>query len=140
VTPAEVAAKIGQGREKFARGTWTVPCPAHDDHDPSLDISEGTDGRVLMICRAGCSQEAVLIAAAPRLDRPVPATKSRKRTSRTLRGRITDVYGYTDEQGRCSIKSSACFRRHFANADQTVTADSFGTCRHRARPVSPCPS
>jgi hypothetical protein len=98
VTPAEVAAKIGQGREKFARGTWTVPCPAHDDHDPSLDISEGTDGRVLMICRAGCSQEAVLIAAA--LDwTDLFSDESRNGHREPFAGRITDVYGYTDEQG-----------------------------------------
>ncbi len=35
-------------------------CPAHNDHRPSLDIDEGKDGKVLVICRAGCSQEAVI--------------------------------------------------------------------------------
>ena len=29
-------------------------CPAHDDHKPSLSISEGDDGRVLICCHAGC--------------------------------------------------------------------------------------
>ena len=34
-------------------------CPAHADHSPSLDIEE-KGGRTLVICRAGCTQDAVL--------------------------------------------------------------------------------
>ena len=39
---------------------WRAPCPAHNDHKPSLDIDEGEDGKVLVICRAGCPQENVI--------------------------------------------------------------------------------
>ncbi|MBA2270824.1 MAG: hypothetical protein H0W20_09530 [Chthoniobacterales bacterium] len=39
---------------------WTANCPAHDDEHPSLSISEGRDGRVLLRCHAGCSNENVL--------------------------------------------------------------------------------
>ncbi|MCK4415294.1 MAG: hypothetical protein KAY32_17305 [Candidatus Eisenbacteria sp.] len=41
---------------------WIAKCPAHDDHTPSLSISEGDDKRVLLHCHAGCSVEAVLSA------------------------------------------------------------------------------
>lgn len=41
---------------------WAARCPAHEDHNPSLSISEGDDGRVLLHCHAGCSVEAVLSA------------------------------------------------------------------------------
>lgn len=34
-------------------------CPAHDDREPSLQISEGADGRVLLKCFAGCSVEDI---------------------------------------------------------------------------------
>ena len=34
-------------------------CPAHDDKNPSLSISETSEGRILWHCHAGCSQEAV---------------------------------------------------------------------------------
>lgn len=35
-------------------------CPAHEDHNPSLSITEADDGKVLVKCRAGCSNEAVV--------------------------------------------------------------------------------
>ena len=35
-------------------------CPAHDDNNPSLHVSEGANGKVLVKCHAGCSQEAVI--------------------------------------------------------------------------------
>lgn len=33
---------------------WSCRCPAHDDRNPSLSISEADDGRVLLHCHAGC--------------------------------------------------------------------------------------
>jgi hypothetical protein len=41
---------------------WIARCPAHNDRHPSLSINEGTDGRVLLHCHAGCSVEAILAA------------------------------------------------------------------------------
>jgi len=41
---------------------WNALCPAHDDKSPSLSISEGTDGRVLLICRAGCDFRSIVTA------------------------------------------------------------------------------
>ncbi|MDP9350275.1 MAG: hypothetical protein M3P51_01850, partial [Chloroflexota bacterium] len=37
-------------------------CPAHDDHNPSLSVAEGDDGRVLLKCFAGCSVEEIVAA------------------------------------------------------------------------------
>lgn len=34
---------------------WSARCPAHEDHNPSLSVSEGTDGKPLVCCHAGCS-------------------------------------------------------------------------------------
>lgn len=36
-------------------------CPAHDDHNPSLHVSE-SGGKVLVKCHARCSQQAVIDA------------------------------------------------------------------------------
>mgnify|MGYP007100053510 CR=1 FL=1 len=38
---------------------WSARCPAHDDRDPSLTVSEGDDGRALVCCHAGCSHIAI---------------------------------------------------------------------------------
>jgi hypothetical protein len=42
--------------------SWMARCPAHDDRNPSLSVSEGDGGRVLFNCFAGCAAEAVAAA------------------------------------------------------------------------------
>lgn len=39
---------------------WACKCPAHGDKSPSLSVSEGDDGKVLVHCFAGCTQDAVI--------------------------------------------------------------------------------
>jgi putative DNA primase/helicase len=39
---------------------WIGRCPAHEDRSPSLSISIGSGGRLLMHCHAGCSYQDVL--------------------------------------------------------------------------------
>src|SRR5947209_8384112 len=51
----------GLGGRRSGSG-WMARCPAHDDRQASLSISEGTDGRVLLYCHAGCSLTDVLAA------------------------------------------------------------------------------
>lgn len=41
---------------------WMAKCPAHDDREPSLSISEGADGRALLKCWAGCELDAICTA------------------------------------------------------------------------------
>jgi hypothetical protein len=41
---------------------WTARCPAHEDKQASLSISEGDDGRILLKCFAGCSVESIMAA------------------------------------------------------------------------------
>lgn len=38
---------------------WSARCPAHDDHHPSLTVTEAGDGEILMHCHAGCSYEDI---------------------------------------------------------------------------------
>jgi putative DNA primase/helicase len=56
-TPAAGLASALAGR-RSGRG-WMARCPAHDDRDPSLSIADGTDGRILLTCFAGCSWAAI---------------------------------------------------------------------------------
>jgi len=50
------------GRALRTTGGWLVRCPGHRDDKPSLSVGEGTDGRVLVRCFAGCSPEAITAA------------------------------------------------------------------------------
>lgn len=39
---------------------YSARCPAHADGNPSLSISAGDDGRVLLCCHAGCDTRSIL--------------------------------------------------------------------------------
>ncbi len=49
-----IALKTNYQPKKHGRG-YTVCCPAHEDKNPSLSISEGDNGKILMHCFGGCS-------------------------------------------------------------------------------------
>ena len=63
MTDSITAESIARGLDKARRNGagWRACCPAHDDNTPSLDITDG-NGKVLVNCRSGCSQEAVIAA------------------------------------------------------------------------------
>jgi hypothetical protein len=44
-------------------GRWLASCPAHEDKSPSLNVKEEPDGTLLVICRAGCENDAIREAA-----------------------------------------------------------------------------
>jgi putative DNA primase/helicase len=59
-------------------GKWQAKCPAHDDDNPSLSISEGQDGRAILHCFSGCPVESVVAAlglAMPDLFNDPPKAK-----------------------------------------------------------------
>jgi len=57
---------------KRSRTGWLAKCPAHDDGTPSLSISTGTDGRILLHCHAGCTTDAVCEALGIKLADLMP--------------------------------------------------------------------
>jgi len=58
---AEAFADLVQA-QRIGSGRWKARCPAHNDRSPSLSIRRGDDGRVLVLCRAGCALETILAA------------------------------------------------------------------------------
>jgi hypothetical protein len=38
---------------------WSARCPAHNDHHPSLTVTEVDSGLIMMFCHAGCSHEDI---------------------------------------------------------------------------------
>lgn len=47
-------------RVQRAKHGWSACCPAHEDTNPSLSISVGSDGRILLFCHSGCTTEAIV--------------------------------------------------------------------------------
>src|SRR5918995_3895713 len=48
-------------------GSYQALCPAHEDRQPSLNLSEGEDGRALIKCFAGCTPERITDALGLRM-------------------------------------------------------------------------
>jgi hypothetical protein len=61
VRPVEKVLNRLDGVREF-NGSWKALCPAHDDTEPSLSVSEGDDGRALLKCFAGCKNPEVVAA------------------------------------------------------------------------------
>ena len=62
VSPEEIARTLGGDKAHRSGKSWATCCPAHDDRNPSLILSEAPNGELLFHCHAGCSQLAVLAA------------------------------------------------------------------------------
>jgi hypothetical protein len=58
----DVLSRLSGVRELGTGKGWIALCPAHEDRKPSLRIAEGSDGRVLLRCFAGCSPEEIVRA------------------------------------------------------------------------------
>jgi hypothetical protein len=71
---------------------FKAKCPAHEDIQASLSISEGADGRVLLYCHAGCTVEQVVSKLGLTLADLFPRTGND-------RGKIVATYEYPDEHG-----------------------------------------
>ena len=65
--------------KQVGAGKWKACCPAHDDKDPSLSIKEGSDGRVLLHCWAGCETRDVTAAIGLELRDLFPGEKQPRR-------------------------------------------------------------
>jgi hypothetical protein len=58
---ADTFADLVQAK-RVGTGRWKACCPAHADRLPSLSIREGSDGRILLRCFAGCELDSILVA------------------------------------------------------------------------------
>ncbi len=88
-----IARKLGRAR-RSGSGSWTCCCPAHDDREPSLSVTDTADGKVLVHCHAGCDQATVIAALKARGLWPDSTTKEqakRENGSHPLRDDWTPI-------------------------------------------------
>ena len=83
------------GARRIKNG-YLAKCPAHLDRTPSLTVSEGDDGRLLLFCHAGCQLQSVLDA---------------------LRLHITDLFQSGPPSRRQTV-SRRMIRRHAVRLDK----------------------
>jgi hypothetical protein len=85
-----VETKTGRQGRKVGKETRLL-CPAHNDHDPSLDVREGADGRPLVQCRShGCSYETICSAIGREPNDFLPTSGKQE---------LDKAYRYVDETG-----------------------------------------
>lgn len=58
---------------------WKACCPAHSDKNPSLAISETSDGIILLKCWAGCTLRSIVSAIGLELRDLFPSVKQPRR-------------------------------------------------------------
>jgi len=84
-----------------AGNQYKALCPAHDDQRQSLSVGEGSDGRVLIKCHAGCDVKAIVRALGLEMrDLFPPKERKPKRKRNRKEKRIVATYSYVDEDGR----------------------------------------
>ena len=71
---------------------WRAKCPGHKDTNPSLDVAEGDDGRVLLTCRAGCDSARVVDGMGLGLKNLFPPREPRRQQP--------TIYQIKDAQGQ----------------------------------------
>jgi len=94
----DVLAKLDGARQSGS--SWSAKCPAHDDGNPSLSITERTNGDpgVVVHCHAGCTTEAVTAA----IGMTVADLFDAKPTTEAKR--ITATYDYHDAAGQLAYQ------------------------------------
>src|SRR5208282_4799555 len=102
-TAAEIAAAFDGKRSGVG---WTAHCPAHDDRNASLSISDGRD-KVLVHCHAGCSQDQ-LIAEINRRGFTLDG-----RPGRLPARRLIAEYDYRDEHGQVLFQAQRWAPKEF---------------------------
>lgn len=76
---------------------YEARCPAHSDQHASLSVSRGNDGRVLLVCHAGCPTLTVLRAAGLTWADVAPGQNGAR--PRGPQGKIVATYDYHDAAG-----------------------------------------
>jgi hypothetical protein len=140
-TLVEIAERFHARRIRSDR--WIAKCPAHADRAPSLTISSGREGRVLLHCFAGCPVEAILrhagmsmshLFSRPLLPQPHAAALHRQRVAEAGRRRAERIrIDRLRLQWHDQTRTIAALARMLATLpDSAPGAEDLTTCYHDA--------
>jgi len=105
----EIAKTLGNAKK--VNGQWLASCPVpghgrgNGDKNPSLSISDGTDGKPLFHCHGGCDQHTVFatmreLKMLPELEqRPEPLSLIKPMAQIAASRQLEQEWQYTDEEG-----------------------------------------
>lgn len=97
LTPEAIAdALAGDRKPKRTSTGWLTFCPVHDDKNPSLSVSEGEGGGILVHCFGGCAQKVVVDELKARNLWP---SRNGKRPKGKARRKLIATYDYRDPAG-----------------------------------------
>jgi putative DNA primase/helicase len=140
--PQPVERLLSQLKKVTGRnGQWSACCPVHETEksEPSLSISIGREGKVVLHCHAGCTTPDIvgavgmamtdLFPESPRPLRPVTGLRMVRSNapSPTARPRTVATYDYTDEGGALLFQA---VRKEFPlEAGESKPQKTFRQCR-----------
>lgn len=84
--------------KKTGSKTYKSQCPAHEDNNPSLGITENSDGKISIKCFAGCEGSDILKKLGLDFEILYPDSGDGS-SSASKNRRIVATYPYTDENG-----------------------------------------
>lgn len=96
LTLGDVLPRLDKAKETKP-GEWRACCPAHEDSNPSLSITQAQNGRLLLHCFAGCSYQKILEALNIRPS--ANGNGTRPQAIKQQKKRIVTTYDYQDAAG-----------------------------------------
>ena len=91
-----------EGVKRQGKG-YVAKCPAHTDKRPSLGVREGTDGRTLVCCYAGCEFSEIVNALRLKPSDLMPPSRDQMRRV-WKKENIDVVYPYHDLNGKLAYQ------------------------------------
>ena len=89
-----------QGAKRQNGGGYVARCPAHHDKNPSMSVTSGRDGRVLLHCHAGCTPDAIVSAMGLKMSDLMPEREREDPPPKQTPLRTVAAYDYQDADGK----------------------------------------
>ena len=126
-TLEEVLSRLHKVRE-CGEGQYEALCPAHDDSNPSLAISTGDDGRILLHCHAGCSPNDIVRALGLEWSQLFGESSQKQKSNN---GKVVETYDYCDESGKLLFQCVRKEPKAFTGLRQDYSEGSFSSSSMR---------